>query len=89
MSPTLHSHALVLRQLLAIVQPYLSVETHESIGQSIERYERGEESIKMPLVQLRYQASQYAIPELTNSVYLFPYPQEGLFSEFSDVAIAI
>lgn len=87
--PTRRNHVFVLRRLLSTIDTYLSKDELQDIHQSIDEYESGKESIKVPLTQLRYHASQYAVPDLTNSVYLFPYPQESMFSEHSDVAIAI
>ncbi len=87
--PSSQSHVIALRQLLSAVESFLSHDELETIHKSIESYQSGEEVIKIPLTLLRHYAGKYSIPELMNSVYLFPYPQESLFLEQSEVAIAI
>lgn len=87
--PSCDDHSFVLRYLLNVLVSYLSRDEHQEINQSIERYQSNDESIKTPLTMLRYQAGKHSLPELTNSVYLFPYPQESMFCEENEVAIAI
>ncbi len=87
--PSCDNHSFVLRYLLNVLESYLSRDEHQEINQSIERYQSSDESIKIPLTMLRYQAGKHSLPELVNSVYLFPYPQESMFDEQNEVAIAI
>ena len=84
-----HNHVAILRQLLNTVEPYLEIQEQIDILQSIRLFESGEGSIKLPMMLIRQQATKHSLPEMMRSMYLFPYPQQALFMEDSNVAIAV
>jgi uncharacterized protein YbgA (DUF1722 family)/uncharacterized protein YbbK (DUF523 family) len=87
--PSRKKHASVLQQLLIVIQPYLTREDQQEIQQSIEYYQMGKKSITIPLTLLRYHVGMHSLPEISNSAYLFPYPQERMLCQQNEVAIAI
>ena len=87
--PTRKNHACVMQQLLTVLKYYLTREDFQEIQQSIENYQLGRKSIKTPLTLLRYHAGIYPLPEISNSVYLFPYSQECILCQQNDLAIAM
>ena len=87
--PSRKNHVVVLQQLLAVIGLYITSEEQEEIQQSIEHYQLGEKSIKIPLTLLRYHVGMHPLPEISNSAYLFPYPQERMLCQQNEMAIAI
>ncbi|MEE9345063.1 MAG: DUF1722 domain-containing protein [Methylococcales bacterium] len=87
--PSRKNHASVLQQLLTVIQPYLTREDQQEMQQSIEHYQMGKKSITIPLTLLRYHVGMHALPEISNSAYLFPYLQERMLCQQNEVAIAI
>ena len=79
--PSRENHVSVMQQLLADIEPYLTREDLQEIEQSIEHYQLGEKSIKIPLTLLRYHVGIHPSPAVANSAYLFPYPQERILCE--------
>jgi uncharacterized protein YbgA (DUF1722 family) len=87
--PSRKNHVFVMQQLLVDIEPYLTREDQQEIEQSIEQYQLGKKSIKIPLTLLRYHVGIHSSSEVANSVYLFPYPQERILCEQNETTYEI
>lgn len=80
----------VLKAIRLLLSPHVSLTAMNEIEAGIEGFVSGEVMLSEVLKQIRAQVRQLVIPELMNSVYLFPYPQQmGTEEVDGESAIAV